>query len=506
MHVTSGNAPARWTLFFCAAALIAFLAWSAHAAPGVQAAPPREHAGTPLPGPDRPTWVNPFAPHWSRYAPQGLLQTARFFGPGGEPVNDACAGLHTSSDAPAYGVIPADSRLHLDHSWHSRTIIVERCDGRALSRSQITLTAPDGAIVGPEGFGANQAHFLLREDSPAGVYELALQTDEGPITRQIEVSRAQPRLELRDDTGAAIARVAPCRTVDVRYTGFAANTTVEAGLYREDRLPEGGVELTLVNAWTFTTGKQGEYVERALVPPGGAGGYYWIACSRDACAPELNLDAPASPALVWQRLDLVEQGDPANRSVVDPVTAHRGITVREAPALTAAPLDRLPPAAPVTVLAGPQTVERVNWYFVRHEATGTQGWVDAAYLRPAPFSPACAYYDLAWVPARTPARSVMALLRPGQLRGDKGVETRTLPQLAADLRDLGLLATEERLVVVPLAAPYQGIEVRTAAGAPVGWIRIGGDPGSVRRIAFAAPERQVGPQCWLMTDYAWACE
>ena len=116
-------------------------------------------------------------------------------------------------------------------------------------------------------------------------------------------------------------------------------------------------------------------------------------------------------------------------------------------------------------------------------------------------------FDLWWVPGCDPTRPVMAVLWPGQSACDAGVETRDIDWLADELRALGLLGANEWLVAVPLGGKAnQGLVIRSRANNRLGWIRIGGGaPGSVRRISYSAPERQIGPRCWLLTDWTWQC-
>lgn len=126
-------------------------------------------------------------------------------------------------------------------------------------------------------------------------------------------------------------------------------------------------------------------------------------------------------------------------------------------------------------------------------------------LTEAPF--AVEPFDLWWVPGCDPTRPVMAMLWPGQSACDAGVETRDIDWLADELRTLGLLGANEWLVAVPLGGTAnQGLVIRSRTNARLGWIRIGGGtPGSVRRISYSAPERQIGPRCWLFTDMRWNC-
>ncbi len=116
-------------------------------------------------------------------------------------------------------------------------------------------------------------------------------------------------------------------------------------------------------------------------------------------------------------------------------------------------------------------------------------------------------FDLWWVPGCDPARPVVAMLLAGQSACDAGVETRGIDWLAGELRALGLLGANEWLVAVPLGGKAnQGLVIRSRTNARLGWIRIGGGtPGSVRRISYSAPERQIGPRCWLYTDWTWQC-
>ena len=112
----------------------------------------------------------------------------------------------------------------------------------------------------------------------------------------------------------------------------------------------------------------------------------------------------------------------------------------------------------------------------------------------------------------TPEHILYAALSFEQIRTileacDADVETRTIDWLADELRALGLLGANEWLVAVPLGGKAnQGLVIRSRANNRLGWIRIGGGaPGSVRRISYSAPERQIGPRCWLLTDWTWQC-
>lgn len=127
------------------------------------------------------------------------------------------------------------------------------------------------------------------------------------------------------------------------------------------------------------------------------------------------------------------------------------------------------------------------------------------HLTEAPF--AVEPFDLWWVPGCDPTRPVVAMLWPSQSACDAGVETRDIDWLANELRALGLLGANEWLVAVPLGGKAnQGLVIRSRTNSRLGWIRIGGGtPGSMRRISYSAPERQIGPRCWLYTDWTWQC-
>ncbi|NOZ29860.1 MAG: SH3 domain-containing protein [Chloroflexi bacterium] len=192
---------------------------------------------------------------------------------------------------------------------------------------------------------------------------------------------------------------------------------------------------------------------------------------------------------------------------VDPVSAWDGLNMRTGPGVHNPKFYTIPPNGVVTILDGPVDVSGSPWYLVRDAVANKQGWVNGRYLLPFALT-AADFFDLYWVPGCDPTRLEIALRLPGQSGCDPGVETRDLDWLADELRDLGILKQGEWLVPVSLGGkPNQGLVIRNKARSRLGWIRIGGGkPGSVWRITYYRPGKQIGPRCWLRTDYTWQCE
>lgn len=202
---------------------------------------------------------------------------------------------------------------------------------------------------------------------------------------------------------------------------------------------------------------------------------------------------------------------------VQVVNAPGGLNIRYGPGTTYSVITKAPQGSILLIRQGPTWVGASPWYEVLEETTGIIGWAHGGFMRPLPIvgtptatpvvTPATGYFSLAWVPGCDPSRIEVALLVPGQGRCDPGVLTRPLSWLEAELTSLGVVDPAEYLQATAVEqCATCGIVVRSAAGAIVGWIRIGGgEPGAVWRTIATPPGTQVGPRCLLRRDFAWEC-
>jgi len=202
---------------------------------------------------------------------------------------------------------------------------------------------------------------------------------------------------------------------------------------------------------------------------------------------------------------------------VQVVNAPEGLNIRYGPDTSYGVITKTPQGSILVIRQGPTWVGASPWYEVLEEATGIIGWAHGGFMQPLPITgtptatpvvtPATGYFSLAWVPGCDPSRIEVALLLPEQSRCGPGVLTRSLSWLEAELTALGVVEPAEYLQAAAVGQCVTcGIVVRSAGGAIVGWIRIGGgEPGAVWRTIATPPGTQVGPRCLLRRDFAWEC-
>ncbi|MBI1299806.1 SH3 domain-containing protein [bacterium] len=299
-----------------------------------------------------------------------------------------CEGFLSSQGNKFFSVFPSSTIVEVGKPYVNFDMAVQWCDWPTEDEFTFILTDPAGRTV----TRTQGTYFTYRfADTPTpGEYGLTITGEAGTLreTFLVDLYR-RPTLKLFDAvTGEEVApwlvNSAPTnrqRGLQVHYAGFSPDETIEVGLY----LPSAP-GATLLETWQVISDEQGKFEEVLTFPDSLPQGYYLLmACSINWCSlifdpvgePWGSPNGVEPPPLAWQQFSLSAPTRPAR---VDPVGAWDGLRLREGPGTSFARIGSLPPNTLVTVLQGPDRANGIDWYEVRAESDGRQGWVSGEYL------------------------------------------------------------------------------------------------------------------------------
>ena len=328
--------------------------------------------------------------------PRVLSSKGRIFVGGGGDNLVACDGFIVAEDTQVFGLFPDSPisfrRVLLNQPHIEHDIIVDACHTRD-GEYQYTLRDPDNNVIASE----SNTSFIydFPDESQLGTYVLTIETPLGTITENFIVENYdEPRLELLDpvtkekiwyDVFIEETNLNRQNGIQVNYFGFPANDEIEVGLYlleKDEDSPDTGAS-TLVDSWLFDTDGKGNFNEILEFSLDFKSGDYILAsCSVKNC--ELLFGIPRAPngiippPIAWDSFHLPEAELTAR---VDPSTGRLGLRMRSGPGLDKTTQYVLSAGSTLKILEGPEMGKYGhNWYRVRDNSTGREGWVSGKFL------------------------------------------------------------------------------------------------------------------------------
>jgi hypothetical protein len=307
---------------------------------------------------------------------------------GGPGVVLSCDGFLALEGNKYFRIFPTNKTVEVGKPYVQFDFAVQWCDWPAGGEFTFVLTDPAGRTV-TRTQGSSFTYSF--DDTPVlGEYGLTIIGDAGTLRETFVVDMYRgPTLKMVDPvTGEEVgpqffsyAQVNRQRGLQIRYLGFFPGETLEVALYRF-----GELGLYLYETWQVFSDKQGEFEEVLTFSDSlPEGQYLLVACHISMC--NLTFDTVGEPVgpsngveaplLIWRQFFL-----PASVLLarVDPVGAWDGLRLREGPGTSFARIGSLPANTLVTVLQGPERANGIDWYEVRAETDGREGWVSGEYL------------------------------------------------------------------------------------------------------------------------------
>lgn len=374
-----------WTgMVLSAVTVTLVLGWN-HAQPalaeersGVAVVPAATRTATPTPTP---------TPKVATTRQVGWLKSASTAAPTGLQGSFAVYQGAGARPGCSYGLLTSASDVWVSES---RYVILNPPEGPAVLQlvfcgdnldpnARYVLTRPDGRAVDITSSHYNDGpgdgiRYVFPADSPPGTYTLTIRSGSGVVSRTFTAIEYEWRdIALRDATSGKPARTfRRGQDITADYLNFYTGGQVQVGLYH-DSAAQGWM---LLDTWLIEASSGTTYRERLPIPRDAPlGDYRLVACDLANCSWYLDHkpDGFYVP-VIWRAFAITA---PARVSLPANTT---GLNVFGAAGTNMPKLGVLAAGQPVTVLAGPVSVQGAGWYLVRSDAGSLEGWVHGGYL------------------------------------------------------------------------------------------------------------------------------